>query len=560
MKVLVDSIGQIELLDKDFVDSGGEGNIYIKNNVAFKIYHDKNKMIPVQKIEELQSLTLDNIIKPEKVIYSVNREPVGYTMKVLKDYYPLSRIITNDFRQQHNIDNDKILNLVIKMRQTIEHIHEKGFLFVDANEMNFLVSKDFSDVYFIDDDSYKTKKTHATAYTELALDPNIDINNHKSFTKETDWYSFAVLACKIFSGIHPFKGKFKDKSKMNVKDRMKNYISIFNNKISIPKTARDLNDIPSNFKKWFIEIFEKNNRILPPSNIEAIYYNKKENRLIQDILSFIKIKDFSDNINYITSFDSHLFVKTCHYIEDVNSHYKPKDLDNTYPLYSFIHGDLFVKKENKKLVLFRIKDSKVFNSEVEVDDFFVKDNLIVGVNNDKLLEIILFENNNKLNLAVKSATNIFKNSLKRFNNVYINKLYEKNIIIVPIGNGVFLKEAIPELEHCSILNAKYQNHILGVTYFNIHKELVTEYFRYNTSLNRKESILKLKEKEIDFVVNFSGVVVINDKEKIILFSNKFESNSSKEVEDKNLSQFRLYSDNQKIFAISNNSLYTMTMN
>ena len=560
MKVLVDNIGQVELLDKDFVDSGGEGNIYIKNNVAFKIYHDKTKMISVQKIEELQSLILDNIIKPEKVIYNVNREPIGYTMKVLKEYYPLSRIITNDFRQQHNIDNDKILNLVVKMKQTIEHIHEKGFLFVDANEMNFLVSKDFSEVYFIDVDSYKTKKNYATAYTELTLDPNVDINNHNSFTKETDWYSFAVLACKIFSGIHPFKGKFKDKRKMNVKDRMRNYISIFNNNISIPKTARDLAYIPSNFKEWFIEVFEKNNRILPPSNIEAVYYNKKENRLIQDILSLVKIKDFSDNINYITSFDNHLFIKTFNHIEDMNNQYKPKDLNNTYPLYSFTHGDLFIKKENKKLVLFRIKDSKIFNTEVEVNDFFVKDNLIVGINNDKLFEIILFENNDKLNLIVKSSTNIFKKSLKRFNNVYINKLYKKNIIIIPVGNSVFLKEPISELDNCSILNAKYQNHILGVTYFNTNKEIITEYFRYNTSLNRKESILKLKDKEIDFVVNFSGVVVINEKEKVILFSNKFGSNSSKTVEDKNLSQFRLYSDSQTIFAISNNSLYNMTMN
>lgn len=560
MKVLVDGIGEVLLTDNDFVDYGGEGNIYIKNNIVYKIYHDAKRMIPIEKIKELNSLDMDNIIKPEQVIYSVNREPLGYTMKPVVDFYPLSRIMTNDFRQQHNIDNDKILNIIVKMKKTIQHIHEKGCLFVDGNEMNFLISEDFNEVYFIDVDSYKTKKNKATAYTEVTLDPNINIKDQKTFTEDTDWFSFAVLACKIFTGIHPYKGKFKDKSKMKIKDRMQSNISIFNNKISLPKTARDLKLIPDNFKKWFVDIFENGKRLPPPTNIEAVYYKRQSNRLVLDSLKFIELKKFSANIEYITSLDDHLYIKTKKTIEDVNNTYKPKNNQNTYPLYSFYNGDLLLKIENNKLLLFKISSSEKINSDIEVESVFVQDNLIIGKYQNKLFEIVLFEKNDSIKLFVKSVTNVYEKSLKRLNNVYLNKLYEKNIIIVPIGNGVFFKETFSELNGCRIVNAKYQNHILAITYFDQSKSLFTTYYRLNKNLTSKEIIYQDKDMEIDFAVTEKGVCIINKKDELYITSNQYNVDSSKTIEDKNLSSVRLYSNKIGVFAISNNVLYTISMN
>ncbi len=560
MKVLVDGIGEVILTDNDFFDYGGEGNIYIKNNVVYKIYHEAKKMIPIEKIKELNSLDMDNIIKPEQVIYSVNREPLGYTMKPVVDFYPLSRIMTNDFRQQHNIDNDKILNIIVKMKKTIQHIHEKGCLFVDGNEMNFLISDDFNDVYFIDVDSYKTKKNKATAYTEVTLDPNINIKDQTTFTEDTDWFSFAVLACKIFTGIHPYKGKFKDKSKMKIKDRMQSNISIFNNKISLPKTARDLNLIPDNFKKWFIDIFENGKRLPPPTNIEAVYYKRASSRLVLDSLKFIELKKFSANIEQVTSLDDHLYIKTKKTIEDVNNIYKPKNNQNTYPLYSFYNGDLLLKIENNKLSLFKISSNERIDSDIEVESVFVQDNLIIGKYKNKLFEIVLFEKNDSIKLLVKSVTNVYEKSLKRLNNVYINKLYEKNIIIIPIGNSVFFKETFSELNGCRIVNAKYQNHILSITYFNKSKELFTTYYRLNKNLNSKEIIYQEKDMEIDFAVTEKGVCIINKKDELHITSNKYKTDNNKTIEDKNLSSVRLYSNKTGVFAISNNVLYTISMN
>lgn len=560
MKVFIEGYGEVNLNKKDFVDSGGEGDIYIKNDIAHKIYHKQDRMIPIEKINELKCLTLDNIIKPEQVIYNVNNVPVGYTMKVVSDFYPLSRIMTNDFRQQHNIDNDKILNLIMKMKQTIDHIHENGCLFVDANEMNFLISQDFNEVFFIDIDSYKTKNNKASAYTEITLDPHVDIKNQKSFTEKSDWFSFGILACKIFTGIHPYKGKFKNKDKMSLKERMNKSISIFNKDISIPRTARSIDQIPNNFKQWFIELFENNKRLPPPSSIEGINYKEVKNMLVKDLLSFNHIKDFSNNIQYITSFDDHLFVKTEHTIENINHVYKTQDNNNTYPLYSFYNGDLFLKINDKKLSIFRLSDKTEHLTSLLVEDIYVQDNLIVGKNKDRLFEINLFEKNNKLELIFNNNTNIYEKSLKRFNNVFINKLYDKNIVIIPMGNGVIFKENISELENCRIIDAKYQNKILGVSYYNENKELINTFFRFDSSFLNKDIVLKQKDKELDFIVTEKGVLVVNNKNKLYLSSNTYGQTQNKIIYDKNLFNIRLYSNKNGVFAISKNSLYTMTIN
>ena len=44
--------------------SGGEGSVYLLNDIAFKIYHEKDKMIPLGKFKELNKIKSDKVIKP----------------------------------------------------------------------------------------------------------------------------------------------------------------------------------------------------------------------------------------------------------------------------------------------------------------------------------------------------------------------------------------------------------------------------------------------------------------------------------------------------------------
>lgn len=106
--------------------SGGEGDVYIKDNYAYKIYHDKNKAMSEAKFNELKALEKDNIIKPEDLLLDNKGAIIGYAMKAIPKCYSLSRLVTNDFRNQHNIDEQTILSIVQQMRETFEYIHSKN--------------------------------------------------------------------------------------------------------------------------------------------------------------------------------------------------------------------------------------------------------------------------------------------------------------------------------------------------------------------------------------------------------------------------------------------------
>lgn len=557
----VDGIGEIKLEKNDFVNSGGEGNIYIKNNIAFKIYHDPKRMISLKKIKELSEMTMDNIIKPEKIIYDENKNVVGYTMKVINEYYPLSRLITTDFRQQHNINNDKILNLILIMRKTIQHIHEKGCCFVDANEMNFLVSKNFDEVYFIDVDSYKTKTYPPTAYTEIALDPHVNLKNNNSFTSASDWYAFAILACKLFVGIHPFKGKFKNKNKkMSINERMLKGISIFNSEVSIPKTARDVNKIPKNYLSWFINIFEKGERTIAPESIHSDYYNLKENMIVRDILNIIKIKDYKENINYISTFDNNLFIKSGSSVYFNDDKFEVQDIENTYPYYSFKNGLLLLKLNNDgKVVIYKTKTKEIIETDVFIDSLYIHNNNILGNYNNELYEIEVFETLNNLKLIKSNQTSIYQKSFNRINNVYINKMFEKNIILFQITNGSIYKETFLDLDGYSVTDAKFQRGILGISFYK-NGETISRFYRFNKNYTNKELLVEYVDTPLDFTVSDKGILIINNKDSLILMLNEYLNNMKKEIKDNNLENLTLYSNDSDIFAISNKSLYTISMN
>ena len=46
---------KVTFTSQEFIASGGQGEVYGKNGIAYKIYHDPSGMIPVEKIKELQT-------------------------------------------------------------------------------------------------------------------------------------------------------------------------------------------------------------------------------------------------------------------------------------------------------------------------------------------------------------------------------------------------------------------------------------------------------------------------------------------------------------------------
>ena len=79
----------ITLSDKDFKAKGGEKKVYIKDGIAFGIYHDALNVMPEGKVEELAKLSLPNILRPIEFLYEGDKR-VGEAAVAVTDARELS--------------------------------------------------------------------------------------------------------------------------------------------------------------------------------------------------------------------------------------------------------------------------------------------------------------------------------------------------------------------------------------------------------------------------------------------------------------------------------------
>ena len=291
MKLKIKGKGAVSLSKRDFVASGGEGSVYARGSTAYKIYTNPKRMIPVAKIDELSVLSLPNIIRPQDVLLNTRTKPVGYTMRYVQDTYSLCQLFTKAFKKRNNVQTAQLLKLAQVLQDGVKHVHEKGILVVDLNEMNFLVSAAFDDVYFIDVDSYQTKSFQATAIMDSIRDYQA-----KRFDENSDWFSWAIVTFQLFMGIHPYKGKHKDVKKLE--DRMKANLSVFNAEVSIPKMCPPMDTIPQAYRDWYKAVFEEGLRLAPPFGPQAVAIVTAAPRRIvsADKLQIMLIETYEDEI------------------------------------------------------------------------------------------------------------------------------------------------------------------------------------------------------------------------------------------------------------------------
>ena len=262
-KVFVRGGKAVNLTDREFIAQGGEGAVYGRGDVAFKIYADPAKMIPEPKIRELAALDRPNILRPLDVLLDEKNRPVGFTMKWVREAGPLCRLFTTAYRQRIGMTEAAAALLADRMREAVAAVHAAGCLMVDGNPFNYLVDRrDRTTPDLIDVDSYRTPGFPATAFTPAVRDPLTD-----EFTEMTDWFAFAVVICQLFVGIHPFKGSHPDFKKTDLAGRMEAGISILNPRVKLPPAARPLDEIPSAYRDWFAAMFERGERSAPPHRV-----------------------------------------------------------------------------------------------------------------------------------------------------------------------------------------------------------------------------------------------------------------------------------------------------
>ncbi len=333
------------LNDNHFISQGGQGSVYGKDDLAYKIYTNPKDAISEKKIKELSKIGNDDIIKPEYALFNNKDVCIGYAMRKIDSKVSLCQLFNHSYKTKNNISNLTVCKLIEDIQNKVDNIHKEGILIVDFNEMNFLVDdNNYSRAYFIDVDSYKTPSFEAGAIAEHIKD-----RHTKGFTKESDWFSFSIIAFRLLTGLHPYKGRHKVYK--NINDRMLANVSAFNSEVKLPAIVPSFDIIPNEFKHWLESVLEKGERSHPPNitgNVLVVPTFKVDKVTGLGNFTITVIKKYSNNISRYFETSSTPVVVTSD-----TTHLGNYEIREAYP---YIH-----EEEDGKLYLINRPSGNSFN-------------------------------------------------------------------------------------------------------------------------------------------------------------------------------------------------------
>lgn len=560
MKYHIKGKGPVDLTQKDFIAQGGEGSIYARAQTAFKVYIDPQRMIPVSKIQELAALTHTHIIKPEEILLDAKNNPVGYTMQFVKDTYALCQLFTKAFRTRNNITPAMMLDLVRKLQDIVKHCHDNKILIVDLNELNFISSNDFKDIYAIDVDSYQTPHFPATAIMDSIRD-----RHNKTFNEGTDWFSFAVTAFQMFIGIHPYKGKHPIVK--SIDDRMLKNISAFNKDVSLPGACYPFTVIPDVYKHWFKAVLDDGKRVAPPGDLNAVI------NLVQTIKKIVGSDNF--DIQDLEVLPSSIIEALYHgalkvfltteglhinrsFIKDVSSN---SEIIFTTKNNSVIAATI----ERAMLKLFDATKQQVLTTMVAATELMKYDNRLYLKSGSNILELQLMELTNNIIPTTKIVGQCLERATNFFDGVVVQNMLGSYYISIFPQAGVHQQIRIKELDGYKIVDAKYDHNVLMVV-GNIQGKYDKLIFRFdkNETGSYVYDIRIIKDisiPQINFVVLDSGICVhLNSDGEVEVFKDTKDSTSLKVIQDPAITDdMKLMKNGVKLIFSKDDKLYSMAM-
>jgi hypothetical protein len=568
MKVYIRGKGAVTLRQQDFRAKGGEGKIFVQGNTAYKIYEDLNKLIPEGKIQELQALKNPQIIKPKDVILDKKNTFIGFTMDAI-DGQPLCKLFTNTFRDANSILPVHTVELVEFIKDITKQIHEAKCLIVDGNELNYIVDgPKFVTPYFIDVNSWQTP-----SYPATAIMPSVRDYQSKDFSELTDWYSFAIISCQLFVGIHPFKGRHPDYKKNDFVSRMKNNVSIFNKNVTTPSAVRDFSLIPKNYMDWYVALFEKGDRSLPPGiavklgpiTTKRVVIQSTDNFDIKELLTLKNDIIFHAVMNGISISKS----GTGLYIGSKAFFINPEEEVLFTP--KMCHPIGVARIPSKKYggpdkMVFRSfdKNIKVDQIDLDVSSHMISENILYVLNNGILIQIDLYESGNKVIPTVMATWDVMPNSTTMFSGVLHESILGSSYLVIPVACGSvsqFHHLRIKELDNYRVIDAKYMNHVCVLTCHDGQK-----YDRLIIKFGKDFNYSIMVDEDVDYVpINFTvlekgiAVMIVEDG-RMLLFSNRPEQQSVKEIIDPAISpDMKLVEDGNNLRFFQGNKICTITM-
>lgn len=541
------------LLDKHYKASGGQGAVFCKSGLAYKIYHDSKKMIPAAKIDELSRINRDNVLAPIEMLFDyTSNKPIGFIMKYIDGTEFLCKIFTRNFRDDKGINPNDIVDLVTIMQKTLQYIHALRILVVDYNEMNFLISNDMKNIFHIDVDAWQTKNFPANAIMESIRDRLVPMG---TFTEFTDWYSWAIVTFQMYVGIHPYKGRHPDFKPKDWMKRMENGVSVFDSKVSLPDACQDFSVIPKKHLDWYKAIFGKNERSIPPF-ADEVFVSMAIIRTVASKGDFIvkMIVEFDKKIKNVFFFNGKRYVITYDGIYRKNLIFDLNKKDRIGMCDVFGEDPLVVKFQNNLAEFFDLKKQLV--GSIKTENIMGYNGIVYTINNGILTENT-FERIGKIKHLTKNICNIGY-SYKVFKGVIIQDDFSKCRLAIPYEKGKCTNIRMNELDGQRIVDARYSHGICIVI-----TEEQGNYNKFTICFDESHSNYTVNEEEVislhsvNFIVLPNKMCISVDDEKLILFK---DNSRRKEITNFPFDvSMRLYNDNMQVLFVNDKKLYSAMM-
>lgn len=289
---------------------GGEAVVYkIRADAVAKIFHlasapefaDSPQLKEAAKVrlEEMQRKLPDfpenlpeGLIAPTGVLAKKDGKIFGYVMPFVPGT-SLDKLC----RTTSKLTPKNIKKILSDLYQLVKDLHSKGIIIGDFNENNIIVRKNIRP-YLIDADSMQfgpyqcrtfmprfvapelvayvdkpsaifDKKKKLTPYDKEYIEekPQAEMIMVAPHTELTDWYSFLVIAMRLFTFTDPYGGVVE---KMDLRERIEKRITIFDPRVKYPLVARPLKSVPRPILEVFYRVFHKGQRFVPNEELFRI--------------------------------------------------------------------------------------------------------------------------------------------------------------------------------------------------------------------------------------------------------------------------------------------------
>ena len=503
--VSVGGRSDVVLADKDYLSQGGQGSVWRIGNVAYKVYHDLKGMIPEAKIAELSAINLKNVLGPQDTLYDKKRQPIGFTMPFVSNTEYITRLFNLSFKKNNNITPEMVTKLVRRMMETLKEIHSKGYVVGDYNEMNFLVSKKWDEVYHIDVDSYQTPSFPCTAIMDSVRDRAVKMGH---FDQNTDWFSWAVVTFQMFTGIHPYKGNHPSYKKNDFDSRMRDNISVFNKDVTMPSAFGDWSVIPPNLLAWYKEVFDNGYRGVPDIDTNAIGAKTwKVGKVTNGAgVTFQDLYDYGSEVTDMLVQDGVIWSLSADGVWRLSKKVADVTTQSNIKLVKAYGDDPgIVVERDRMLEFFTYEKYKI--GEVQTHSWMVSDGTVYADLAGKLVRCRL-QKSHTVKLFVEHAASVMA-SAKFFPGVLVQSVFGKAMLTIPYTDQDIANTYVPEINGLRFVDAARKGRwFVGIAekngkYDRICIHFASDFNSYSIAIESDVS-----ETDVNFAVRQNGLMLL----------------------------------------------------